>query len=450
MYQDEIANLSREELIALALRQAAQIAELTRRVAELEAKLGQPPKTPDNSSVPPSQGRKSNRAERRAANKRKGRPGVFRALAPNPDRTVVAVAPRCPHCEHALSREDQPAFHAYDHVELPPIRPVITRVHRHRGTCPHCRRGFSAAPPAGLPPGSPFGRDLVALIVHLHVTQAIGFERLVRLLDEVFGIRISEGAVANILARAKAPLTTAAQTTAAAVRASPVVASDETSARVKGKNWWQWVMLSATAVHHLIADSRGAAVLDAFLGDTKPEVWVADRYAAQAGRGAERQLCLAHLLRDAQYAIDSGDTGFAPGFHKLLQRAVGIGRRRAELKDSTLIQYRADLDRKLDRLVAATPTTEAGRKLARAIRKCRGDLFVFITRRDVPATNNDCERALRPSVVFRKVSGGFRSEWGAHTYAAAVSVVATGRRQGLPALQILQDALAGRPILVPP
>ena len=450
MYQDDLAKLSRDELIALGLAQAAQIEALTQRIAELEAKLGQPPKTPDNSSVPPSQGRKANRAERRAAKKRKGRPGVFRALAVNPDRIVESLAECCPHCAHQLSPADQPGFHAYDHIELPPIRPVVTRIHRHRGTCPHCRRGFSAAPPAGMPPGSPFGPDLTALIVHLHVTQAIGFERLAQLLDEVFGIRISEGAIANLIARAQTPLTASAATIAAEVRASPVVASDETSARVKGQNWWQWVLLSSTAIHHLIVDSRGAAVLDEFLGDAKPEVWVADRYAAQAGHADQRQLCLAHLLRDAQYAIDSGDTGFAPGFHKLLQRAVGIGQRRADLKDSTLAQYRADLDRRLDRLLAATPTTEAGRKLAQGIRKCRGDLFLFITRRDVPATNNDCERALRPSVIFRKVTGGFRSDWGAQTYAAAASVIATGRLHGHSALQALQAALAGRPVLMPP
>src|SRR6266699_2779455 len=438
MYRGELAKLSKEELIALGLAQAAQIEELTRRIAELEAKLGGPPKTPDNSSVPPSQRRKPNRTERRAAKKRKGRAGVFRALAPDPDRIVSSVAEHCPHCEHALSLADQAGFHAYDHIELPPIRPVITRVHRHRGVCPNCRRGFSAPPPAGMPPGSPFGPNLTALILHLHVTQAIGFERLVRLLDEVFGIRISEGAIANMLARAGTPLTAAAETTAAEVRSSKVVASDETSARVEGKNWWQWVLLSSTAVHHLIADSRGAVVLTDFLGETKPDVWVADRYAAQAGHGNERQLCLAHLLRDAQYAIDAGDTGFAPGCLKLLQRAAVISHRRA------------DLDCKLDRLLAVNPTAEAGRKLARGIRKCRGDLFVFVTRRDVPATNNDCERALRPSVIFRKVTGGFRSQWGAHTYADALSVIATGRLHGRSALQALRDALAGRPLLVPP
>jgi transposase len=449
MYQDDLAKLSRDELIALVQAQTAQIEALTRRVAELEGKLGPPPKTPDNSSLPPSQGRKPNRAERRAA-KRKGRPGVFRALAADPDRVIESLAEHCPHCAHRLCPADQPGVHAYDHIELPPIRPVITRIHRHRGTCPHCRRGFSAAPPPGMPPGSPFGPDLTALILHLHVTQAIGFERLAQLLEEVFGLRISEGAIANLLARAQTPLAASAATIAAEVRASKVVASDETSARVKGRNWWQWVLLSSTAIHHLIADSRGAAVASDFLGDAKPEVWVADRYAAQAGHGAQRQLCLAHLLRDAQYAVDTGDTGFATGFHKLLQRAVGIGQRRADLRDSTLLQYRADLDRRLDRLLAAGATTQAGRQLAQAIRKCRGDLFLFVTRRDLPATNNDCERALRPSVIFRKVTGGFRSEWGAQTYAAAASVIATGRLHRQSALQALHLALAGQPILIPP
>src|SRR5437899_11993793 len=157
MYQDDLAKLSKEELIALALAQTAQIEELTRRIAELEGKLGGPPKTFDNSSLPPSQGRKLNRAERRAAKKRKGRPGVFRALAPNPDRTVASVAKHCPHCEHALTAADQVGFHAYDHIALPPIRPRITRVHRHRGVCPGCRRGSSAPPPAGRRPGSPVG-----------------------------------------------------------------------------------------------------------------------------------------------------------------------------------------------------------------------------------------------------------------------------------------------------
>lgn len=261
------------------------------------------------------------------------------------------------------------------------------------------------------------------------------------LLDEVFGVEISEGAIANLLARTQAPLVAAAEAIGAEVRSSPVIGSDETAARVAGKTWWQWVLLSSTAIDHLMTDNRAATTVTSFLNGAVPEVWVADRYAAQAGHGKQRQLCLAHLLREAQYAIEDGDAGFAPGFKILLLRAMAIGRRRSGLKDSTLKPYRADLDRRLDRLLARQPTASAGRTLRQAILGCRADLFRFITRRDVPSTNNACERALRPSVIFRNVTGGFRSTWGAKVYAAAVSVIATGRLRGLTALQAIRNAL---------
>ena len=427
--------------------QAAQITALQAQIAALEAKLGQPPKTPDNSSLPPSKGEKANRAERRAK-RRQSHPGVARALTANPDHVVEAYADTCLHCAHTLSQADQPEVLVHDHIELPPIRPVITRIHRHRGLCPTCQGRFCAPAPPGLEAGSPFGPGLCALVVHLHATQAISFERLARLLDEVFGLTISEGALVNILARAKAPLVRAAEPIAAAVRQSAVVGSDETTARVAGKTWWQWVLLCSTAICHVIVPSRAAAVVEDFLDGHRPQIWVADRYAAQIGHGAARQLCLAHLLRDAQYAIDAGDSLFAFGFILLLLRAIAIGRRRPILKDNTLQQYQADLERRLDRLLSGPPPdTPAAGRLFNAMRRDRNDLFRFITRRDVPYTNNACERALRPSVIFRKVTGCFRSQWGAEVYAAAASVIATGRLHGLTALQAMTNALAGKPIM---
>ena len=450
-----LATLSRDELIALILAQhaqieaqAQQISVLTARIADLEAKLATPPKTPDNSSLPPSKGQKANLADRAKKAPRPSRPGVARALSEHPDKTIEATLPACPHCDHALGPADQPDIHAYDHIDLPPIRPFVTRINRHGGVCPCCRKHVSAPAPEGLEPGSPFGPGLCALILHLHITQAISFERLARLMGEVFGLTISEGAIANILARAQTPLLAAAAPMAAAVRASLVVGSDETSARVCGKTWWQWVLLSSTAICHVIADTRAASVVTTFLAGARPQVWVADRYGGQLGHGAVRQMCLAHLLRDAKYAAEDGDTVFAPGFRQLLLRAVAIGKRRDVLKDTTLAQYHADLDRRLSRLLSGhAPTHKPARRLFRAMRRDRDDLFRFVTRRDVPYTNNACERALRPSVIFRKVTNCFRAEWGAQVYAAAASVMATARLHGRTALEALRDALAGVPIM---
>ncbi|MGC9217672.1 IS66 family transposase [Acidithiobacillus sp.] len=433
--------------MALILAQQAQIAALSARIVELEGRLGGPPRTPDNSSLPPSKGWKRNLPER-PKTPRPGHAGVARALAEHPDRIIEAMLAACPHCQHALGPADLPDVHAYDPIELPPIRPVVTRINRHRGVCPCCQRRISAPAPEGFEPGSPFGPGLCALIIHLHATQAIGFQRLARLLAEAFGVRVSEGAIANILARAEAPLLAAAVPIAAAVRASPVVGSDETSARVGGQTWWQWVLLSSTAVCHLIADTRAAAVVTTFMAGARPQVWVADRYAGQLGHGAARQMCLAHLLRDATYAIEEGGTVFAPGFRLLLLRAMAIGKRRHRLKHSTLAQYRVDLDRRLDRLLSGPePKPKAARRLFHAMRRDRDDLFRFVTRPDVPYTNNACERALRPSVIFRKVTNGFRAEWGAKVYAAAASVIATGRLYGLTALAAIRAALTGQAII---
>ena len=163
------------------------------------------------------------------------------------------------------------------------------------------------------------------------------------------------------------------------------------------------------------------------------------------GHAKAHQVCLAHLLRDAQYAIDAGDKVFAPGFKFLLKRACAIGRRRDDLADATLQTYQRGLDQRLARLLALEPDSVAGRKLRRGVEKCRDKLFVFVTRRDVPATNNASERHLRPSVIFRKVTNGFRSVWGAEVYADICSIVATGRLNGRTALDAIRTALATGP-----
>ena len=103
---------------------------------------------------------------------------------------------------------------------------------------------------------------------------------------------------------------------------------------------------------------------------------------------------------------------FSAPFRWLLLRAIAIGRRRETLKDTTLQQYLYDLDRRLDRILMTAPQGEPGRKLHKRMLASRAHLFVFVTNRSVPYTNNVSERHLRPSVIFRKVTNGFRCEVG--------------------------------------
>ncbi|MGH6690620.1 MAG: IS66 family transposase [Gammaproteobacteria bacterium] len=265
------------------------------------------------------------------------------------------------------------------------------------------------------------------------------------MLDGLFGLKISEGAIANMLARTAAPFAECAEKIAEVVRNSPVIASDETSARVKGKTCWQWTFVAAKAVVHLIAPTRGKIVPKEFLNGARPEVWISDRLPAQCNHAGSHQFCLSHLTRDAQYAVDAGDSVFAPAFKAFLKRACEIGRRRPNLADSTIKAYARTLERELDRLLALEPTDAEGRHLRYAIiLDARDKLLVFMTRRDVEPTNNGSERTLRPSVIFRKVTNCFRSEWGAKVYADICSIVSTGRLHGRSPLVAIRDALTGR------
>jgi transposase len=196
------------------------------------------------------------------------------------------------------------------------------------------------------------------------------------------------------------------------------------------------------AVLHIIQPSRGKAVVQTLFGAVRPAVWVSDMLGSQRGHGVLWQVCLAHLLRDAKYAIECGDTAFSAPFRLLLLRAVAIGRRRETLKDTTLKQYLGDLDRRLDRIMAAVPIGEPGRKLRKRMAANRAHLFVFMTHRDVPYTNNVSERHLRPSVIFRKVTNGFRCEWGAETYAAFRSVVSTAKLHRASVFDTIQFVLS--------
>jgi len=452
----DFSKLSHAEKDTLILALFAQVAAAQERIiaqdariAALEARLDEltrPPKTPDNSSKPPSQGQKQDcPAPGEDRPLRKSRPGVGRALHPNPDRVIDQRLAICPKCEAVFPDASQTPQQVYERIELPPIKPDVTLVRLFGGRCACCGERVSADAPAGLERGSPFGQSIAAMVVYLHYAHAISMERLAALMDELFSLSISEGAISNILARARGPLLDATAAIAKVVLASPVVCSDETSVRVKGKNWWEWVFIGTLAVLHVIQPSRGKVVVTALFGDTRPAVWVSDMLGSQRGHGVLWQVCLAHLLRDARYAVECGDTTFSAPFRLFLLRAIAIGRRRERLKDTTLAQYLYDLDRRLDRIMAAVPDGEPGRKLHKRMLANRAHLFVFMTNRAVPYTNNVSERHLRPSVIFRKVTNGFRCEWGAETYAAFRSVVSTANANSASVLDTIRFVLSAKP-----
>ncbi len=308
----DLSSLSHDEKDALIRALWSQVQALTARVAELEARLGGPPKSPDNSSVPPSQGKKANCADKSTREgPRKGslgRKGGGRALAATPDETVIARPVCCAHCQAALHEGDHRLEARFDKVDVPKVKPVVTRVERYAGHCQGCG-GITLAPlPDGLEPGTPFSLNIIALAIYLRFTHAISYRRLSRLLAEVFGLAISEGALDAAFQRAMPCLSAEVGAILARLRRARIVCSDETSVRVAGKTCWNWVFHNGEVVIHVIRSSRGAGVVapvsfaDIPPGDRcamvmdghRPAIWVSDLYGAQQGHAADWQICLAH------------------------------------------------------------------------------------------------------------------------------------------------------------
>ena len=449
----DLTKLTAAEKDALILALWAQVQTLTARVAELEARLNQPPKTPGNSSLPPSKGDKANRPEKaKRSGPRQGslgRAGGGRPLTEEPDQLVIAKAATCVHCRAALAGADQVLHARYDEIELPPVRPVVTRVERYAARCPCCGGATLAPVPEGMEQGSPFGVSILALALYLRFTHAISYRRLSRLFRHLFALPISEGALDALFRRAKPRFDDEAAAILARLRRARVVCSDETTVRVDGRTCWNWVFRNEAVVIHVIRPSRGRAVVREVLDGHRPDIWVSDLYRAQRGHADLWQVCLAHQLRDLGYAVEAGDTVFAPRLKVLLLRAVVLARRRHTLKASTRREYRLRLERELDRVLALQPRHRRGQRLRQRYLAVRDSLLTFLEHPEAPPDNNGSERDLRPMVVYREVTGGFRSAWGPDLCAAVQSVIGTTARRGIDAYHAIHAVLSGRTVLAP-
>jgi transposase len=442
----DLKNLSNEEKDALIAGLWEELVKLRELFQEQQQGQKKPKKTSKNSSLPPTQGFKANveasvqQSKPRAERVAHGLGG--RGLSAEPDQIVVAKATACGQCGAAVGEAEQQLHQVYERLEIPPVRPIVTRVERHGGTCGCCGHRYAAPVPVGLEPGSPFGKSLEVLITYLRYSHALGYERMTQLMNEVFGVQISEGAIANLLSRVREKLENPVGQILQRLQQSRLVCSDETTARVAGKTQWEWVFQNEQVCLHVIRASRGAQVIAEIFPQQRPQVWVSDLYSAQRTHGAPQwQVCLAHQLRDCQYALEAGDDLFAPRMKRLFLRAIALQRRRQTLTASTVQQYCSRLRGALREILNLNPKQRDGRRLLKRYQQIQSHLLLFLDDETVPPTNNSSEQALRWSVVFRKVTHGFRSDWGAELFAQVRSVINTGKRRGMSSFEAISSAL---------
>ena len=410
MGRSDLERLSKEELIELVLR------------------LQRPQKTSRTSSKPPSTDRKERRDQAKPGGAKPGHEGHSRIISTTPDEVVESRPDRCSCCS-AVLMADLPGetISIHEQIDLPEVAPRVTQHRRLAVNCPACGTRVIAPVPEAAK-GTPFGPRVHAVATYLKTFQTLSYERLQRAFADLFGLTISQGGLMNMLRRAQNAFVAERDKAIAALRQAKVIASDETGVRIEGSNAYHWVFRCSEAVVHQASATRGAIVIRTMMDGHRPGVWCSDRYSAQQGHADAHQTCLAHLARDVAYA-DEASEDILPSRLKLwLHRVFALAESVGTLATSTIARKRRALERSLDAILAAPTSCDLAHTLQSKVRRARDQLLTFAHWPGmVEATNNACERALRPAVIQRKVTNGYRALWAAKGEADIRTVVDTAR-----------------------
>jgi len=457
MNRDELEVLTKEQLIDLLLEQGGQLKQLQADFEALKLKFEhnqKPPTNSKNSSQPPSRDQKSNSSKDKRLHRHgppKGHVKHIRPFVAQPDQVVHLRKQRCDHCQADLSAVEGHLVQVNQITEVPQAPAQVIEVRQYKTDCPQCGQSQVETPPAGLEMERTFGARLETTVVYYRQEQHLSYQRTQLALQNLHGVQISQGGIDEIMQRARKqalPQTTAIQER---VQRSAVIHCDETSSRVKGDNWWEWVFCTANDVLHVIRFDRSVDVIQEIMAEFTAEVWVSDCYNVQLKAPArQRQLCLAHQLRNLQAVVEAyPDLRWPKAMQFLFRSAIHLHHQRDQFSPEQFALQVARVERHCDRLLQRSLAPPDAKRLQRRYQKYRQHLFVFLYRCDVEPTNNVAERALRASVVHRKVTGCFRSEWGAKAYAALASVIDTAELAGIPAFDAIQSLLGSPSLPIP-
>lgn len=455
--REALERLSKPELIDIILLLQERVAALENenamlraRMDELERKLSLNSR---NSSKPPSSDPPDTpRRERKkpSGRKRGGQPGHEghdRELFPpeQVDKVIALLPESCTHCPADLHGEHGELCGQYQVVEIPEVKAIVTEYQFHIVQCPECGGFTQAVLPDGVAAGA-FGPRLEATIAVLTGVYHLSKRQAESILADLFGVSISLGSICKCEARVSDALAEPVEEARAYVQSAEVINADETGWREGNKNKrWLWVavadMVTVFMIHTNRSQEAARELLGAFIG-----VLTTDRCSAYNIYHGVRQLCWAHLLRDFERFSEYDGKAGAIGA-QLLDQAKQMFRwwqrvRDGTLKHTTFQRYmrplRAEVEALLHEGVACGyPKME---RSCKRILKLAQWLWTFVDVQGVEPTNNAAERAVRPGVLWRKVSFGTQSATGSRFAERIMTVAATCKEQGRNVVSYLTEA----------
>jgi transposase len=408
-----------------------RVAALEQRIADLEGGTRPPPPWV-KASRPVRQKETSTARRQRRSEENRGRPRG------EPTQYVQHAYDQCPDCGYTLRgqavRRRREVLDLPDHTVTVTEHQILTRY------CPACA-GYKTPSVsfAGVVLGQGrIGVRLASLIGTLRTTYRLPLAQIQSLLAAVYGLHLSVGGLQDILARLRRQLAPVHARIVAQTRAGPVLHMDETGWRQDGRNGYLWVQATPgpTATRLYTFDrSRSGQVARTLLAGFGG-VLSTDFYAVYDHYAGPQQRCWAHLLRDAHKLGEAhGDRPDVQAWVAAL-KTLFAGAGALDLSACTQrerARVARDLERRLRALATCYRTTHHHplQGLAQRLHRYESELFEFLRTPGVSPTNNLAERAVRPQVIARKISGGSRSAVGSAIRCDLASLFHTWAARGL-------------------
>jgi len=421
-----------------------EVEKLTKENAALREQLSryEHPKDSHNSNLPPTKnpiGMKKNvnlreKRERKSGGQ-PGHPGSILQMQV-PDKIEVLTPHYCTLCGLDLSDISEEEVSRRQQIDIPPIRPIITEYRQMRKIC-SCSHSNTVEFPSTVTSPICYGPNLEGMITYLSVCQHLPYNRLTRMVNESFGISLSEGTIKNMLNRMEQRLLPAYEEIRKRLEQSPVVGVDETGTSVNGKTRWSWVWQNERLTYITGCQSREKGVFSAVMPKGMPEtVLVSDCYSPYFSvRVKDHQLCTSHILRELIYLSELYNK------HPWSEQMAALIREAIHMKKTACGKINdADIKQRFQNLLnqQIDETHKKIRTIQNRLIKYKDYLFTFLKNDWVPPDNNASERAIRVFKIKLKVSGFFKSDNGAKRFAILHSIADTARKNNASPLYIFQ------------
>lgn len=441
----ELAQLSKPALIKEVRRLREENRLLREKVAQLEEKLERVTDKLEKGDVPDFKPNKDKTEDSSNSGRKKGHRGKSRETPPSEevDKEKTLDLKECPKCGKSF-QDQQPQEVRTRYVE-DILRPRAWRVRYdiNRYYCSDCKELVEEKPEDVLP-GQQLGVRLRSYIAYLREELRLPDNKVKKHLDTV-GISLSEATIENVTSQGAEALEDTYQGYKEEIRESPGAYVDETGMRVDGVNGWLWTGATPKETFFHPSDSRGSKVVDKLLGKDYKGTMVSDFYSAYSPPDLDKQKCWAHLLRDSRKL----ETEDGKKLHERLKEIHSRAKRgKQTIRENPSISFPQDylaslLEQELGEIAQSflSSEDEDTRILAKRLSKYKDQLFTFVRSPPLEDTNNIAERALRPQVVKRKISGGHRSWSGARNHAILMSVLATCKKRGESFMETVKGAL---------